>query len=184
MPQTSGMTQVTETRGTMGWIDFYRRYGVLNAVVEHAGRNPAATLPFDEIPGATDVFAEPAELLKALHHRWFMALTGRVETALAEADNDPGIDPVDAVTGAWRSTATWHDVLRRLLDANIDEYEPAMRAALDGEQRMLALASGLAKPGEPREEITRIGATVVALARSGQNRQRRRPLLRRLVPSA
>jgi hypothetical protein len=59
-----------------------------------------------------------------------------------------------------------------------------MRAALVGEQRMLALASGLAKPDEPKEEITRIGATVIALARTGQIRQRRRPLLRRLVPSA
>ncbi|HEV8558891.1 MAG TPA: hypothetical protein VGR06_21170 [Actinophytocola sp.] len=173
----------------MGWNDFYRRNDVLNAVVEHARRNPAATLPFDEIPEVAEVFDSLAELLRALHHRWFMALTGRVELALAEAERDPDADPVEVVSAAWRSTAAWHDVLRRLLDTNVDEHRSALRAALEGEQRMLALASGLAKPNEPKDEITRIGATYFTLMRNAPERtaRRRNPveqLLRRLVPSA
>src|SRR5882672_2947419 len=150
----------------MSWNDFYRRYDALNAVLEQASLDPAGTLPFTEVPGVAEVFGSPAELLRALHHRWFMALTGRVEVALAEAERDRDVDPVDVVAAAWRSTAVWHDVLRRLLDANTEEHGAAMRAALEGEQRMLALAAGLADPHEPKEEITRIGATFLTLLRT------------------
>lgn len=173
----------------MSWNDFYRRYDALNAVLEHARRDPASTLPFDEVAGVAEVFASPAELLRALHHRWLMALTGRVEIVLAETERDPDVDSADAVLAAWRSTATWNDVLRRLLDANLERYAADLRPALEGEQRMLALAAGLVEPHEPRAEITRIGAAYYALLHTSADRtpRRRNPveqLLRRLVPSA
>jgi hypothetical protein len=133
----------------MGWKDFYRRRDAIDAVLERAGRAPDGGLPF--AGSAAEVFASPAYLLLALHHRWLMALTGRIGVALAEADRDPGIDPLDAVTGAWRTTAAAHPVLRRLLDEGLAADEPSMRPAVEGEQRLLALAAGLAgRPSAPR----------------------------------
>jgi len=168
----------------MGWKDFYRRRDAIDDVLERAGRDPDGGLPFTG--PATEVFASQADLLLALHYKWTMALTGRIGVALAEADRDPGIDRVDAVTGAWRRTAAAHPVLRRLLDEAANE--PAMRPAVEGEQRLLALSAGLAGPAESVEDVTRTGAAVLALVRAvPEPRQCRRGaagLLRRLVPSA
>ena len=171
----------------MGWNDFYRRRDALDAVLEHAQRTPDSALPYAEVPGVAEVFGEPAQLLLALHHKWGLAVTGRVEVALSDAERNPAIDPVDAVASAWRAAAAENPVLRRLLDAGAGE--PAMRAALDGEQRMLALCAGLAEPHETNDEITRVGAAYLALVRSAPHRpaRRRNPverLIRRLVASA
>lgn len=170
----------------MGWEDHYRRRDALNAVLEHAKRDPAAGLPFTEV---ADVFATPADLLLALHYKWVMALTGRLGVALSEASGSPDLDPVDAVIAAWRATAAEHGELRQLLDAGADDHELAMRPAIEREQRLLALAAGLAEPGERPEEITRVGATLLALVRNAPERPARRrgpveQLLRRLVTSA
>src|SRR5262245_12322073 len=127
----------------MSWSDYYRRRDALNAVIEHARRDPASTLPYTEVPEATEVFRTPADLLLALHHKWIMALTGQLGVALAEADRKSG-DPVDAVAAGWRATAAEHPTLRALLDANAAEHAEAMRPAIEGEQRLLALAAGLA----------------------------------------
>jgi hypothetical protein len=161
----------------MSWSDYYRRRDAIDAVLERARRDPAAGLPVTEV---AEVFAGPAELLPALHHRWLRALTGRVEVALCEA----GADPVDAVSAAWHATAAEHPVLRRLLDEHAGD--PALRPALEGEQRMLALAAGLAGPGEPAGEVSGAGAAFLALLRATAPapRPRRRHLLRRLVASA
>lgn len=173
----------------MSWQDFYRRRDALDAVEEHARRNPAATLPFAEVPGVAEIFASPADLALALHHRWSLKLTGRVGLALADAERDPGIDRVDAVAAAWRSTAREFPALRRLLDVATEAHGAALRPAVEGEQRLLALAAGLADPAEPADEIGRIGAAFLALLRSTPERpaRRRNPveqLLRRLVASA
>ena len=121
----------------MSWDDFYRRRDALNAVLEHAGRNPDGPLPYDAVPDAAQIFANPAELLAALQYKWTMALTGRLDVALAEAERDPTIDTVDAMAAAYRATTAEHPVLRRLLDRN----EGAARPALAGEQRLLALVT-------------------------------------------
>jgi hypothetical protein len=171
----------------MGWNDFYRRRDALDAVLDHARRDPAGALPFHEVPEVAQVFASEEALLLALHYKWIMALTGRVGVALAEAERNPEIDRVDAVSSAWRATATELPELRRLLDeaAEVD----AMRTALEGEQRLLALAAGLAEPGDTTPEITRVGGTYLALLRAAPERPARRrgpveQLLRRLVASA
>jgi hypothetical protein len=171
----------------VSWTDYYRRRDALAAVLEQARRNPAS--PAGELPyeSVSDVFVSPEELLLALHYTWLLALTGRVEVAQAEAERDQDIDLVDAVSAAWRRTAAEHPTLRRLLDAHADD--PALPAAVEGEQRMLALAAGLAEPADSTDEITRVGAAYLALLRTTPERtgRRRNPveqLLRRLVPSA
>lgn len=170
----------------MSWNDFYRRRDVLNAVLDHARRDPAGGLPFDEIADVPELFGTPESLLLALHYKWVMALTGRVGVALSAADRDPEIDRVDAVASAWRSTATELPDLRRLLDEG--EEHDTLSSAVEGEQRLLALAAGLSEPGDTTAEITRVGATYLALLRTTPERPARRrgpvELLRRLVASA
>jgi hypothetical protein len=150
----------------MSWEDFYRRRDALDAAVRLAGRDPEGQLPFTQIPNATEVFSGPAELLLALHYRWTMKLTGRLGMAVADAERDPSIDRVDAVMAAWRETAGEFPVLRRLLDAHADDHDGALRPAMAGEHRMLALAAGLADVGEDAEEVTRIGQALLALIRT------------------
>ncbi|TDP96135.1 hypothetical protein EV186_104115 [Labedaea rhizosphaerae] len=178
---------------TMSWEDFYRRRDALDAAERLASRDPEGPLPFAQVPHATEVFTGPAELLLALHYRWTMKLTGRLGMAVADAESDPSIDRVDAVRTAWLATAREFPVLRRLLDAHADDFDGALRPALAGEHRMLALASGLAEHGEDPEEITRIGQALLALIRTTPDHEpapeperRRNPIeqfLRKLVAS-
>jgi hypothetical protein len=170
----------------MSWTDFYRRRDALDAVLEQARRDPAGTQPY-EVPEAAAEFDGPEDLLLALHYKWMMKLTGQLGVALSEASRDPDIDVVDAVLAGWRATAAEHPELRRLLDAGADVE--ALRPAIEGEQRLLALSAGMAEPHEPAEEISRVGATLLALLRNASERPARRrspveQLLRRLVPSA
>ncbi|HVK24794.1 MAG TPA: hypothetical protein VM677_25840 [Actinokineospora sp.] len=174
----------------MSWNDYYRRRDAMDAVVAHAARTPEGALPYAEVPGVDAVFSSHEELLLALHYRWTLKLTGRVGMAQAEAERDASIDLVDAVSQAWRTTAAEHPALRRLVDDAARTYPDLLRPALDSEQRMLALAAGLAEPHEDKTEITRVGAAFVALVRSAPARaagKRRNPveqLLRKLVASA
>ncbi|SDC59934.1 hypothetical protein [Actinokineospora iranica] len=173
----------------MSWNDFYRRRDALDEVLRHARQNPEGTLPYDEIPEVAEVFSGPDEVLLALHHRWTMKLTGRVNLAQAEAERDRSVNLIDAIIQAWRATAVENPVLRWVLDANADAYADTLRPAIEAEQRMLALAAGLCEPDEPRAEITRVGGAFAALVRSAPERSERRRnpvelLLRRLVASA
>lgn len=171
----------------MGWSDFYRRRDALDAVLELARHDPEGPLPFPEQAAAE--FADQGEALLALHYRWSVRLTGRVGMAQAEAERDPSGDPVEAVAQAWRATAAEFPVLRRVLDAHADDHGGVLRAAVESEQRMLALAAGLADLDEPAAEITRVGAAYLALIRTAPPRDRQRggrveQFLRRLVASA
>lgn len=171
----------------MSWTDFYRRRDALDAVLELARHNPEGPLPFPMQAAAE--FADQGEALLALHYRWSVRLTGRIGLAQAEAERDPAIDPVEAVAQAWRTTAAEFPVLRRVLDANADNYGGVLKPAIESEQRMLALAAGLADIGEPSAEITRVGAAYLALIRTAPSRDRARgnrveQFLRRLVASA
>ena len=156
----------------MSWEDFYQRRDAINAALQHIHEGPCGPLPLG-------VFRDETELLLALHHKWLMALTGRLELALAETG-----DPVEAVAEAWRATATGHEALRRLLDD--ETHRETLRPAIEGEQRLLALSAGLAAPDEPTGEITAAGAAFLALVRSRPARRRNpvEQLLRRLVASA
>lgn len=187
------MTRLTEGDQAMSWNDFYRRRDVMDAVLKQARRDPQAPLPFAEINGAKQAFDSEEELLLALHYRWMQALSGHLRAAVAGPEDTADVpggwerDHVEAVSKAWRAAVREHPTLHAVLDANVERY-PALRRAHEGELRMLALTAGLADPGEPRDEVTRIGGTLVALLRSkgaGQGRSSN-PLgqwLRRLAPT-
>ncbi|MEO6085747.1 MAG: hypothetical protein ABIQ18_21800 [Umezawaea sp.] len=132
----------------MGWNDFYRRRDALDAVLR---RDPAGPLEFDRT-----AFETADELLLALHHRWLQQLTGRLGVALADTD-----DRVEAVLRTWRVLAAEQPALRSVLDAHLADGE-----AVEREERLLALTSGLADLSEPAAEVTRIGAAFLALIRS------------------
>jgi hypothetical protein len=166
----------------MSWTTYYARRDALDSVLVRAKREPAGPVPHSE------VFDGPAELLLALHYRWTLKLTGALGTVLAEAEQDPSIDQVDAVSAAWRKTVAENETLHAVLDAHAGKFAE-LRPVLEAEQRNLALAAGLAEPHEPAEEITRVGTAFLALLQSSepQPARRRSPveqLIRRLVASA
>ncbi|GAA1203307.1 hypothetical protein [Prauserella alba] len=155
----------------MSWNDYYRRRDILDTVVRRARRDPAAPLSLQEIPGAADEFASEEELLLALHYRWQQALSGRLRAEVGGPEDSadlPGgrdADHVEAVSRAWRKTCSDHAALRALLDAHLDEH-PALRRAHEAQLRMLAVTAGLAEPGEPADEVTQVGNTLVGLMRT------------------
>src|SRR5258706_13549351 len=98
----------------MGWNDYYRRRDALDSVLTRAERDPAGPLPH------SDDFDGPADLLQALHYRWTLKLTGRLGAALAEAERDPSIDAVDAVSEAWRKTIADNPTLHTVLETHAE----------------------------------------------------------------
>ncbi|MBP2473836.1 hypothetical protein JOF53_002708 [Crossiella equi] len=162
----------------MSWNDFYRRRDVIDAVLRQAEREAEPRVPFEEIPFATSVFADRAELLAALHYRWMLHLTSHLELALHDST-----DRVEAATSAWQRLADEQPALRKLLDAGAD----TIPAALANEHRTLALFTGLADVREDPTEVERVGAAFLALARDGVRQTRctsARGLFRRLATSA
>ena len=171
----------------MSWTDFYRRQEILEATVRLAGRNPAAPLPLDEVPGAEDDFGTEENVLLALQHKWTRALTGRLRAEVTDPDDADGLgDHVEAVTRAWRAVFEEHATLRAVLDGAYERHA-SLRRMHEGELRMLAVTAGLADPREPADEIVKVGRAFEALLRANRE-ERRRPVfghLRRLLaPSA
>jgi hypothetical protein len=187
MPQTCGIPHHGE-EAHVSWNDYYQRRGAVEEVLRQAERDPQGPLPFATVPGAGEVFADPTELLLALHYKWMQLLTGRIGIALGDAERSPDVDRVDAVGTAWREVAAAHPVLRAVLEAHLTDGDERLTAATEREQRMLALAAGLAEPSEADEEIVRIGRAFLTLLRRTPlpAARRRNPveLLRRLVPSS
>lgn len=147
----------------MSWNDFYRRRDIMAAVLRAASRDPVGPLPFAGIPGAQDTFGSEENLLLALHHKWTLLLSGHLEAQLLD-----DTDHVAALTRAWQAAVAANPVLRVVLDANLDRY-PALRAAREAQQRMLALSAGFADPSEPTATITKVGAALEALLREGRD---------------
>ncbi|WP_199443368.1 hypothetical protein [Umezawaea beigongshangensis] len=159
----------------MSWNDFYRRRDALDAVLRRAELDPAAPPVHDP-----SLFPSRDDLLLALHHRWMQQLTGRLGVALSAAEDGNGdADRVEVVVRTWCGLAAEQPVLRAVLDHHL-----ADRAAVEREQRLLALTAGLAELSEPDEEITPVGAAFLNLVRATPPRARRRPLLHRLARSA
>lgn len=167
----------------MSWKDFHRRREIADAVLRRAARDLEAPLPFAEIPGATELFGNEEQLLLALQYRWSQILGGHLRAVETNTDEDH----VDAVTRAWRRAERENPNLRAVLDANLERYS-ALQPMEQAEQRMLAVAAGLAEPDEPEEELTKVGAAFSAMLRHGRHlAPRRNPLgslLRMLAPTA
>jgi hypothetical protein len=143
----------------MSWNDFYLRQDAIQAVLDHARQSPSEALP--EVPAP---FTDLADLLRALQYKWNQQLTGRIEIALAETEDAPLGDRIEAVSAAWRRTAADNAALRAILDRH--SAHPALEACSAAEQRMLALAAGLAEPTEPTRDIARVGMAFRHLLRA------------------
>lgn len=173
----------------MSWTDFYRRQEILEAAIRQGGRNPGEPLPLEEIPGAEDHFGSEENLLLALQYKWTQLLGGALRAEVADPDEADGFgDQVDAVTRAWTRVRGEHSHLRAVLDGAVGRC-PALTPLHEGELRMLAVTAGLAEPGEPASEITKVGRAFEALLRAGRERPVRRldpigHLRRLLAPSA
>lgn len=176
----------------MTWNDFYQRQHAIQAALDHVRDHGADGLTVEAVPRASAVFSDSAELFNALQHKWSQVLTGRIGVALADAEDDPHGDRVQAVTAAWRKAAADNPLLREILGANASNPHSPTRAAIEHEQRLLALSSGLAEPHESAEEIARVGAAFMSLLEAAPRqdartttRRRKNPLsqLRKLIPS-
>ncbi|HVV08804.1 hypothetical protein [Amycolatopsis sp.] len=165
----------------MSWTDHYRRRDIAETVLRKAARDPQGPLPFAEIPGAEQAFGTEEQLLLYLHYRWTQLLSGYLRVEFANET-----ESVDAARRAWRKAVTEHRGLHEVLEANVGRYESLRRVHETG-LRTLAVAAGLADPGEPLDEITRIGSAFVALIDEGSKPRARNglgSLLRMLAPSA
>lgn len=145
----------------MSWIDFRRRQEVLDSALSHASQLPEIEALFATTPCARAVFVDATELLSALQYKWTQLLAGPLELAQYTAECDPMVDRLSAVISARQETANRYPTLRLVLDAN--ELPTAIAAH---EQRMLALAAGLAEATEPDEQIIRLGAALLAMLQS------------------
>ncbi|WP_406692241.1 hypothetical protein REH65_10170 [Saccharopolyspora sp. ID03-671] len=162
----------------MSWNDFYQRQQALAEVLDSARRDLSAA--FETVPGP---FRDIDELLAALHRKWMLQLTGRVEVALTDTDAAPHGDRVEAVTAAWRRTAQDNPGLRAALDLHAGN--PALQDVTAREHRMLAIAAGLAEEHEPPQDAARVGRAFVQLLRAAPDsgRHARPGRLRKLIPS-
>lgn len=174
----------------MGWNEYYRRRDIMDAALSHAHRSPQAPLLFAEQPGAVELFGSEEALLRALHHHWTVQLGGRLRTELGnDIGSAEGEMHTDAVTRAWHATVAANPTLRTVLDTASAGNPAALRVTQDVENRMIAIAAGLAEPGESPETVSQVGAAFIALLRARPVRQatRRNPveqLLRRFAASA
>lgn len=177
----------------MSWNDYYARRAVLDTVLKLAGRNPGGPLPFAEVDRAEELFGTPKQLLQALYYRWNQILLGHLRSTVGGPEDAADAPPRDEsdnpelVAAAWRKTADEHPTLRAVLDAHADELQPELKR----EQRLLAITAGLAELHEPRDEVTRVGASFMALLRHGRPATKRRAghsvasgLLRLLSPAS
>jgi hypothetical protein len=156
----------------MSWEDFYRRRDAIALVLAHARHHKGTGLPFDDIEAVRSTFADREELALALQYKWSQLLMGRIAVALADAGRTEDVDHVEAIATAWRTTASSHPELRDLLDAYLPDGGEVFQTCLRAEQRMVALAAGLAEPGEPADAAARIGAAFLALIRTAPRHRR------------
>jgi hypothetical protein len=169
---------------TMSWTDFYQRRDAIDEVLRQAGQDVRGELPYEGLPQVTAQFASREDLALALQYKWSQLLLGRITVALNDAEHSPDVDHVEAVSAAYRKAVADNPVLRELLDNYTAKAGPEFLASARAEQRMVALAAGLAEYGEAEEEIARVGAAFVALVRGSTQRSRGRrtiDLLRMLV---
>lgn len=169
----------------MSWNDFYRRRGLLEAVLNAAEQERPDGLAFTDVPGTADEFGTETDVLRALHQRWSQLLSGYLRAELSRARD--GEHP-DAVARGWHAAVATHPTLRAVLDQRLetDDAAPELHAMHEADLRTLAIVAGMAQPGEPAEETTRIGATFLSLtveAHQPVPRPRRNPVehLRRLL---
>lgn len=110
------------------------------AVVRAAAAEPVGRLPFAQLPQVTAAFGSRAQLLLALQQEWSQALRAALYVALRDCPDAAEADRCAAARSAWRTCARAHPTLRALLDAHLWQCGPALEAALDDQDALLAAA--------------------------------------------
>ena len=122
----------------MSWDDHYRRRAAIKAVLDYARQHPAAGLPYDSVPEATQVFRDRHQLVLALQYDWSQALWARIELLALDSQGTGLTDAAQLAQRAWQQCAATHPVLRRLLDLCRAELGPV---ATQREQEMLSIVA-------------------------------------------
>ena len=153
---------------TGGWQSYHLRSEAVKGVLARLDRSTGSVgLPWDD--DLASVFVDPDDLLEALHAVWTRRLLARVDLELEMGTGTPR----GSVETAWRATRTQLPALRALLDRYADT-DVAQRCVA-GEQRLMAVAAGLATLSDPAPRSARLGAELVATFRRPTTRHRRAP---------
>lgn len=169
-------TSVSTSQSTQpsAWDTYRRRATAVREIVDQLDRTGADEPDWNDATAA--VFADPDDLLVALHDLWTRRLEARVEFAL---DLDQG-DVEESIAIAWTEVAASLPGVRRVLDRH--QYDDCLRRHEVHEHRLIAVAAGLATVEDPMELSARAGARFVERIRTHVAVPRPRPTLRaRLV---
>ena len=133
---------------------------MIREVLTRLERTRDGRLPWQEVPGAVEVFGEPGALLRALQLTWFTRLTAALDLAMEAGDSDP----VEEVQMAWYDLAWRTPGLRRVLDAH--QQDPAVAPGRVQEYRALAVSAGLATLDEPSAIAAARGRQLVTVGQA------------------
>ena len=122
--------------GTSSWQDYHRRARVVDGVLHDAAASGDYQIPARWQPQIRVAFGGDGGLVGALYHRWFAALTARLDPLL-EA---PPADLPAAAAQAARQLARERPALFGLLSACAGH--PVLAAAREREKRSLGWAPG------------------------------------------
>jgi hypothetical protein len=113
----------------MSWDDHNRRRAAIKSVLVYAEQNPAAGLPYENLPDVQENFRDRRELLLALQYDWSQALWARIELLSLDGGHKGSklSDAGELARAAWTDCSAKHPVLRRLLDTFRDELGPSTR---------------------------------------------------------
>jgi AcrR family transcriptional regulator len=117
-----------------------QRRDAIAAVLRAAAAAPSGRLPFAQLPLVTAAFSSRAQLLLALQQEWSQALRAALYVALHDRPEVDDADRRAAARMAWRTCARAHPTLRSLLDVHLWQCGPALEAALDDQDALLAAA--------------------------------------------
>ncbi len=112
----------------MTWDEHRRRSAALDAVLAYAAVNPAADLPFAEMPGLLALFGDRRGLVLALQHRWSQLLWARLSADMRTGGLK---ESAPHSVQVWRECAAANRVLRRLLDRHLPEFGDAAQERVE-----------------------------------------------------
>ena len=120
----------------MSWEDYHRRARVVDGVLHDVAASRNGQIPAQWWPEIRVVFGGDGGFAGALYHRWFAALTARLDAVLEEWP----ADLPDAAAQAARLLARERPALFGLLSAYASH--PVLAAVREREKEFLAWAPG------------------------------------------
>jgi hypothetical protein len=121
-----------------------RRQSALAALVEHAVHTGDFAQPWDAVPDVWEHYADVADVLRDLQHKWRTALAGEIYLAIESGDGDLPHD----VLAALRKVRRRHHGVRQILE--VHAAHPAIAAAMRKERSLLSCLAGVLDDDSPR----------------------------------